>query len=208
MILWVYVEFVRIPLCVSSRFTPPLMHPKGFWDGKERKSIEMFNIQNTFDKKKVLVKSYSQNKSFMNSFSSPWNKGTSLWVSSMTTNGNWVAVCGGAENSSNSTRSSPNGFMSLWHLPSRTFTSGCVTRESLNDITYNPALGCFVSGGNEGRISFWDASKLSLEGRSWSTVAMYTTSVYPGSEAIMVTGGAGGILDCFVDRVRVSQLKL
>eukprot|EP00579_Thalassiosira_antarctica_P017437 CAMPEP_0201948712 /NCGR_PEP_ID=MMETSP0903-20130614/55605_1 /ASSEMBLY_ACC=CAM_ASM_000552 /TAXON_ID=420261 /ORGANISM="Thalassiosira antarctica, Strain CCMP982" /LENGTH=450 /DNA_ID=CAMNT_0048491905 /DNA_START=80 /DNA_END=1428 /DNA_ORIENTATION=+ len=115
----------------------------GFWDGKERKLIEMMNVQSTMDKNKDSVTSNNHttptNRSFMSNSSTTWNNGSNLWVSSMETNGNWLAVCGGAENSNNTITSrssgpSSSGFMTLWHLPTRTFTSGCVTRESLNTV--------------------------------------------------------------------------
>jgi len=187
----------------------------GFWDGKNRKLIEMINIQTSMDKNKDLVtcNTTSNNRSFMSSSSTPWNNGSNLWVSSVDTRGNWLAVCGGAENTNNislTSRSSPStsGFATLWHLPSRTFTSGCVTRESLNTVVYSDSLNCFVSGGNEGRISFWDSTTMVHSGRSWSSPpATYTVSADPESNT-MVVGGSGGILDCFADRVKVSQLQL
>lgn len=63
-----------------------------------------------------------------------------------------------------------------------------------------------MSGGNEGRISFWE-SKNDTPTRSWITPpATYTMSAHPESN-LMVVGGTGGSLDCFVDRVKVSQLQ-
>lgn len=129
----------------------------------------------------------------------------------MDTKDNWLAVCGGAESGNNNItgRSAPNsaGFVSLWHLPTRTFTSGCVTRESVNAVTYNDSLDCFVTGGNEGRVSFWSSSTMAREGRSWSTLAAtYSMAVHPDT-GMMVVGGSGNVLDCFVDRVKVSQLQ-
>ena len=183
----------------------------GFWDGKERKLIEMINIQSSMNKNKHLVTSdttSSSNRGFSSSTS--WNNNASnsnnMWVSSMATNGNWLAVCGGSEN--NPSRSGPNssGFMTLWHLPTRTFTSGRVTRESINTVVYNYSLDSFVTGGNEGRVSFWESTSAERSSRSWCTPpATYSLSVDPDSSS-MVVGGTGGILDCFVDRVKTSQL--
>jgi len=183
----------------------------GFWDGKERKLIEMMNIQSTMNKNKHLVTSdttTSSNRGF--SSSTNWNNNASnsnnIWVSSVATNGNWLAVCGGSEN--NSGRSGPNssGFMTLWHLPTRTFTSGRVTRESINTVVHNNSLDSFVTGGNEGRVSFWESTSAERSSRSWCTPpATYSLSVDPDSNS-MVVGGTGGILDCFVDRVKTSQL--
>ena len=199
----------------------------GMWDGKTRRLVEMWNIQSVMEKKKdLVVASYNtsstsnNSRSFMTSSSLstlPWNNGTNVWVSSMdtTNNGNWLAVCGGAENTNNNSltsrsSSSPNtsGFMTLWHLPTRTFTSGCVTRESLSTVLYNDALDSFVSGGNEGRISFWDSTTMVRSGRSWCTPpATYTISCDKELNT-MVVGGSGGILDCFLERVKVSQLQV
>lgn len=186
----------------------------GFWDGKCRKLIEMVSVQSTMEKNKSLVTSDAapSNTGFLGSNSS-LKAGSSLYVSSMDTSGNWLAACGGSESTSNnilSSRSSSTsaGFMTLWHLPSRSFTSGRVTRESLNTVASNQSLDCFVSGGNEGRISFWESASLTRAGRSWCTPpATYTMSVDPESNW-MVLGGSGGKLDCFVDRVKVAQLQL
>ena len=186
----------------------------GIWDAKSRQLIEMMNIQSTMDKNKDLVSSNtttSSSRGFLSTSSTSWsNSGPNSWVSSMDTNGDWLAVCGGTENTIGLTsRSGPStsGFMTLWHLPTRTFTSGCVTRESINTVVHNHPLGCFVSGGNEGRISFWESSSLVRSGRSWCTTPAYTISVDPDSSG-MVVGGAGGTLDRFVDRVKVSQLQI
>jgi len=188
----------------------------GFWDGKSRKLIEMINVQSAMDKHKDSVTSDTttthNNRSFLSNASTPSNN---LWVSSMDTAGNWLAVCGGAEHTNNtmitsrsSGQPSSSGFMTLWHLPTRTFTSGCVTRESLNTVVYNSSLDSFVSGGNEGRVSFWETAAMTRSGRSWSTPpATYTMSVDPES-SWMVVGGTGGTLDCFVDRVKVSRLQV
>jgi hypothetical protein len=199
----------------------------GFWDGKTRRLVEMMNIQATMDKNKDLVTSnVNYSRGFLNSNSSStpsWNYNglnVSSWVSSMDISNNWLAVCGGSETFNNTSiitsRSSAggftntSGFLTLWHLPTRTFTSGCATRESLNTIAYHDSLDCLVSGGNEGRISFWGSITTlgQARGRAWSTTpAAYTISVDSESNSMFV-GGSGGILDCFVDRVKVSQLRL
>lgn len=183
-----------------------------FWDGKNRKLIETMNIQSIMDTNKdfVTYDTTCSSRSFSNS-SASWNSGSHLWVSSMDTNGNFLSVCGGAESANNiiASRSGPSssGFMTLWHLPTRTFTSGGVTRESLNTVACNSSLDCFVSGGNEGRISFWEAATMTRSGRSWSTPpTTYTIAVDPEFN-LMVVGGSGGTLDCFADRVKISQLQ-
>ncbi|KAL7522458.1 hypothetical protein ACHAWX_007147 [Stephanocyclus meneghinianus] len=185
----------------------------GFWNGKERKLIQMVKIQSTMDKNKRFVTGQSSNRTFMSNTSTIWNNGSNLWISSMDTNGNWLAVSGGAENVNNgiagrsSAVPSTSGFMTIWHLPTRSFTSGCVTRESINTVACNPSLDLFVTGGNEGRISYWEATKTTRVGRSWCTPsATYDISVLPES-GIMVAGGSGGLLDCFVDQIKVSQLR-
>lgn len=175
----------------------------GFWDGKNRKLIEMINVRNS-----VTSNTTPNSRSFTSNPASPWNNGSNLWVSSMDTYGNWLAVCGGAENtiSTLTSRSGPSsaGFMTLWHLPTRTFTAGCVTRENMNTVVYNSSLGCFVSGANEAMVDSWEPTTLTRSGRSWITPpATYTISV--DSES-MVIGGIGSTLDSFVDRVKVSQL--
>jgi hypothetical protein len=198
----------------------------GFWDSRTRRLVEMMNIQATMDKNKDLVTSYMNNsRGFLNSNSSPtpsWNNNGSHtgWVSSMDTSDNWLAVCGGLEASNNNSiitsRSSAGGFTSssgfvtLWHLPTRTFISGCITRESMNTVVYNDCLECLVTGGNEGRISFWGSITAlgQSRGRAWSTPsATYTISVDSESNS-MIVGGSGAVLDRFMDRVRVAQLKL
>ncbi|KAL7530262.1 hypothetical protein ACHAWF_003306 [Thalassiosira exigua] len=178
----------------------------GFWDGKTGKMIEMVNVQSVMDKNKNLLTS---NASASNTNRGFMSNSSSSWVSSMDANGDWLAVCGGVESANNSitARSGPNssGFLALWHLPSRKFTSGSVTRESLNAVVYNPSLDSFVTGGNEGRISFWEPTTLVRSGRSWCTPpSTYTISVGPS----MLVGGVGGTLDCFVDRVKVSQMSI
>ena len=180
----------------------------GFWDGKERKLIEMMNIPSAMNKNKHLVTSDTTYRGFSSSTS--WNNNApnsnNMWVSSMDTNGNWLAVCGGSENNSSRSGTNSSGFMTLWHLPTRTFTSGRATRESINTVVYNHSLDSFVTGGNEGRVSFWESTSVERSSRSWSTApATYSLSVDPDSSS-MIVGGTGGILDCFVDRVKTSQL--
>jgi hypothetical protein len=180
----------------------------GWWDGKCRKLIEMVNMQKVIDSNKDMFS--SSNNLAPNSRTS-WNIGAnSLWVSSMDTNSNWLAVCGGSESSNNnlsfkaSTGFNSSGFVSLWHLPTRTCTSGCMTRENVNTVVYNQSLDCFVTGGNEGRISFWEPATMVRSSRSWSTPpATYLISV---DSSTMVVGGAEGKLDVFIDRTKVSQL--
>ncbi|KAL3809203.1 hypothetical protein ACHAXA_005410 [Cyclostephanos tholiformis] len=176
----------------------------GFWDGKTRGLVEMMNVQATMDKNKDLVTSNIYNgRGFLNSNSSPtpsWNNiGSNIsWVSSMDISDNWLAVCGGSETLNNNSiitsRTSAggfpgsSGFLTLWHLPTRTFASGCITRESLNAVAYNDSLGCFVTGGNECRISFWDsiATLGQSRGRSWR---IYPTTIIAND----VKNMAGGI---------------
>lgn len=179
---------------------------KGFWNGKQRKLIQMYDIQNTMDTNKQLVTGQSSNRGFLNN-SSVWNNGTDLWISSVETNGHWLSVGGGAEQGHNgitARSSSTSGFMTLWHLPSRSFTSGCVTRETINAVTYNPSLNQFVTGGNEGRISYWESCWTKRIGRAWcSSPATYCLNV--SEKGMMVAGGCGGVLDYFVDHVRASR---
>ena len=162
---------------------------------------------------KQLVTGQLSNKGFLSN-SSVWNSGSSLWISSIQSQGDWLAVVGGAEHGHNgiTARSSSlpatSGFMTMWHLPTRTFTSGCVTRESINTIAYNPALHLYVTGANEGRISYFESTSGKRIGRAWcSTPATYTISISSAS-GMMIAGGCGGVLDCFEDRVRVSQLRI
>ena len=203
----------------------------GWWDGKDRKLIEMMDMQSIMDKSKELITcdnaatAPSTTRGFMGTSTTLWNNSSNLWVSSMEANGNWLAVCGGAETNSTtssgssmmmasrSTNPSNNsgGFMSLFHLPTRTLTSGCITRENLNTVAYNTSLDCFVTGGNEGRVSFWEStSSMARSGRAWCTPpATYTIAIddtEPNNG--MIVGGSGGTLDCFVDRVKVSQLQV
>lgn len=211
--LLVFVSrILNIAHAVYNKVSNPLTN-QGFWNGKERKLIQMVKIQSTMDKNKRFVTGQSSNRTFMSNASTIWNNGSNLWISSMDTNGNWLAVSGGAENGNNgiagrsSALPATSGFMTIWHLPTRSFTSGCVTRESINTVAYNPSLDLFVTGGNEGRISYWEATKTTRVGRSWCTPsATYDISVSPES-GIMVAGGSGGLLDCFVDKIKVSQLR-
>eukprot|EP00986_Skeletonema_menzelii_P018696 scaffold26679_cov171-Skeletonema_menzelii.AAC.12 len=172
-----------------------------FWDGKERKIIETMNIQNTMNKNKQLVTWQTQNKG-------QWSNGSNLWVSSMDRKGDWLAAVGGSESGNNmSLRSGPNtaGFMATWHLPTRTFNSGCVTRESYNAIAYNQNLDSFVSGGNDGRLTFLDSATGECTGRSGCTSSMIYTLCCNAAPSMMVAGGTGGSLDCFIDRVKASN---
>ncbi|KAL7467062.1 hypothetical protein ACHAXS_007340, partial [Conticribra weissflogii] len=181
----------------------------GFWDGKARRLIEMINIQSTLEKYKGLVTNEAQGKNFMSNSWSSLNNGMSSWVSSMSDNGNWLAVCGGTEsgNSSMTGRGLPNsaGFMTLWHLPTRTFTSGCVARETLNAVMYNPTMDLFVTGGNEGRISFWSSISLVRERRSWSSPAVAYSLSHDSDSGIMVVAGLGDLLDCYVHHTKTSH---
>ena len=171
-----------------------------FWDGKERKLIERVNVQDTMNKNKQSVTWQIQNKG-------QWSNVSNLWVSSMDRKGDWLAAVGGSESGNNmSLRSGPStsGFMATWHLPTRTFNSGCVTRESYNAIVYNQNLDSFVSGGNDGRLTFWDSATGECTGRSGCTTSMiYALCCTP---SLMVAGGTGGSLDCFIDRVKASNL--
>jgi WD40 repeat protein len=174
----------------------------GFWDGKERKLIEMIDVQNTMNKNKGSVTWQVQNKGF--GFSTQqWSNGSNLWVSSMERNGDWLAAAGGSESGNNMTlRSGPNspGFFAIWHLPTRTLNSGFVTPETYNAITYNQTLDCFVSGGNDGRVTFWDSTTGVCTGRSWCTPSItYAMSCITSN---MLVGGTGGSLDYFIDRVK------
>lgn len=181
----------------------------GWWDGKCRKLIEMVNMQKVIDKNRDVS---SSNNNLASNSRTSWNIGTSsLWVSSMNTNCNWLAVCGGSEYSNNNITSrassglSSSGFVTLWHIPTRTCTSGCTTRETLNTVQYNQSLDCFVTGGNEGRISFWEPTTMVRSSRSWSTPpATYSISV---DSNLMIVGGVGGKLNVFVDRIKASELQ-
>lgn len=177
-----------------------------FWDGKERKSIETINVQNTMNKNKQSVTWQIQNKGFGST--QQWSNGSNLWVSSMDRKGDWLAVVGGSESGNNmSLRSGPSagGFMATWHLPTRTFNSGCVTRESYNTIAYNHNLDSFVSGGNDGRLTFWDSTTGECTGRSRCTPSLIYTLSCSTAPNMMVVGGTGGSLDCFTDRVNASN---
>lgn len=172
-----------------------------FWDGKQRKLIEMMNVQNTLNKNKHSVTWQIQNKGFGST--QQWN-GSNLWVSSMERKGDWLAAVGGSESGNNmSLRSGPStaGFMATWHLPTRTFNSGCVTRESYNAIAYNQHLDSFVSGGNDGRVTFWDSATGACTGRSGCTPSMIYALSCNAASSTMVVGGTGGSLDCFIERV-------
>lgn len=177
-----------------------------FWDGKERKLIEMMNVQNSLNKNKHSVKWQVQNKGFGST--QQWSNGSNLWVSSMERKGDWLAAVGGSESGSNLLlRSGPStaGFMATWHLPTRTFNSGCVTRESYNAIAYNQHLDSFVSGGNDGRVTFWDSVTGACTGRSGCTPSMIYALSCNAASSMMVVGGTGGSLDCFIDRVNASN---
>jgi WD40 repeat protein len=189
-----------------------MTNSKGFWNG-QRKLIQLYDIQSTMDKNKQLVTGQSTNRGFLNN-SSIWSSGCNLWVSSIEPNGNWLAVGGGAEYGHNgitarsSSTPATSGFLTTWHFPTRSFSSGCVTRESINAIAYNPSLDMLVTGANEGRISYWESTSAKRVGRAWcSSSATYALSVSSESGK-MVAGGCGGVVDCFVDRVRISQLRL
>jgi len=212
-----YLHVVKtIPACegIGSRYvvTGGEDGNMGFWDGKDGKLVEMMNVQGVMDQNKESVASdtMANSRSFASGLATPWNHGSKLWVSSVDCNDNWLAACSGAENANGSiaSRSGPGGagFVTLWHLPTRTFAAGRVTRESVNAAAYGPSSDCFVTGGNEGRVSFWEATTLRRAGRSWSTPpGTYTISVDGES---MIVGGSGGTLDCFADRVKVSKLEL
>lgn len=177
-----------------------------FWDGKERKLIETINVQNTMNKNKQSVTWQIQNKGFGST--QQWSNGSNLWVSSMDRKGDWLAVVGGSESGNNmSLRSGPSagGFMATFHLPTRTFNSGCVTRESYNAIAYNLNLDSFVSGGNDGRLTFWDSATGECTGRSRCTPSLIYTLSCSATPSMMVVGGTGGSLDCFIDRVKASN---
>jgi len=177
-----------------------------FWNGKERKLIETINVQDTMNKNKESVSWQIQNKGFGSTHQ--WSNGSNLWVSCMDRKGDWLAAVGGSESGNNmSLRSGPNtaGFMATWHLPTRTFNSGCVTRESYNAIAYNQNLDSFVSGGNDGQLTFWDSATGECTGRSGCTPSLIYTLSCSTAPSMMVAGGTGGSLDCFIDRVKASN---
>ena len=186
----------------------------GFWSGKETKLIQLFDIQDTMNKNKQLVIGQSVHKGGFLNNSSVWSHGSNLWISSIEQHGNWLAVGGGAEHGHNgiTSRSSStpatSGFMTMWHSPTRSFTSGCVTRENIHAIVYNPSLDLFVTGANECRISYWESTSAKRLGRAWcSSSAIYAMSMSV-ENGMMIAGGCGGVLDCYVDQMRVSQLRI
>lgn len=182
----------------------------GWWDGKCRKLIEMVNMKKVIDKNRDI---FSANSNSAPNSRTSWNAGTSsVWVSSMnTSSSNWLAVCGGSECSNNyitsraSSGLASSGFMTLWHVPTRTCAAGCNTRENVNSVEYNQYLDCFVTGGNEGRISFWEPTTMVRSSCSWSTPpATYSISA---DSNLMIVGGVGRKLDIFVDRIKTTALQ-
>ncbi len=182
----------------------------GWWDGKCRKLIEMVNMKKVIDKNRDV---FSANSNSAPISRTSWNVGTSsLWVSSMSTSSsNWLAVCGGSDCSNNNITSRASsglissGFMTLWHVPTRTCVAGCNTRENVNSVEYNQYLDCFVTGGNEGRISFWEPTTMVRSSSSWSTPpATYSISA---DSNLMIVGGVGRKLDIFVDRIKTAALQ-
>lgn len=209
----------KVALCIKKHIASSLirllsLYLQGFWSGKERKLIQIYDIRNTMDENTQLVAGQKSNRGFLNN-SSVWNNGSNLWISSIELNSNWLAVAGGAEQGQHngitarsSSTHSISGFMTMWHLPTRSFSSGCLTRESIHSMVYNPSLDLFVTGGNEGRISYWECTSAKRVGRAWcSSSATYALTVLP-ENGRMFAGGSGGVVDCFVDRVRIAELRV
>ena len=199
----------------------------GFWDGKERRLVEMVHVQSAMNEKRGLVTSDlplpTSSRSFLSSAvpASMWGSATRSWVSSADANGNWLAVCGGGESapggsggglglSSSSRASGPGrcGFASLFHLPTRTFASGRVTRECVSSVVYSEGLGNFVTGGNEARLSFWGGTSFSSRvGRSWTSLPATYALTADGPSGLVV-GGIGNVIDGLAGKSRVSSFTL
>ena len=175
-----------------------------FWDSNEMQLIEKINIQDTLNKNK-----HSVTRQQNNGFGSTQQLGnvSKSWVSSMDRKGDWLVAVGGSE-SGNILRSGPSssGFMSIFHLPTRTFNAGCITRESYNAVTYNHHLDSFVSGGNDGQIAFWDSSTGMCTGRAGCSSSLIYALSCNTAQSTMLAGGTGGALNCFIDRIKTSNL--
>lgn len=202
----------------------------GFWDGKERRLVGSVHVPSAMNERRGLVTSDlplpSSSRSFLVGSAAPpsiWGNATRSWVSSADANGNWLAVCGGAEStpggtggtggglsSSSSRASGPGrcGFASLFHLPTRTFAGGRVTRECVSAVVYSEGLGNFVTGGNEARLSFWGGTSFSSRvGRSWTSVPAAYALTADGPSGLVV-GGVGNVMDCLAGKSRVSSYTL
>ena len=199
----------------------------GFWDGKERRLVEMVHVQSAMNERRGLVTSDlplpTPSRSYLSGAApaSMWGNATRSWVSAADANGNWLAVCGGAESApggggggsglaSSSRSSGPGrcGFASLFHLPTRTLASGRVTRECVSTVVYSEGLGNFVTGGNEARLSFWGGTSLSSRvGRSWTCVPAAYSLTADGSSGLVV-GGVGNAIDGLAGKSRVLRYTL
>jgi len=92
------------------------------------------------------------------------------------------------------------GFVAQIHLPTRTLSSARATRESINDLAFHPGDGGkIVSVGNDGVVSYWNASNVShgrVRRADLSTPCAYAVSVNEAN-MLMAVGGVGNCIDCF-----------
>lgn len=136
----------------------------------------------------------------------------SLSISSldMTGSGDWAAIGGQCTHAYPSAvrKNTENGggFVSLFHLPSRTLSSAYMTRESIQDVKYIDSFQKIVTVGNEGVISYWDSSNLTTDRtcRAWlSTPNAHCVAVdneespLQGNDYLVAVGGTGSMVDCF-----------
>ena len=166
------------------------------WDARQLSLIESIDISSCFRKgasDKVISDNGNLLRNNMSCFSI-----SSLDVAS---SGDWVAIGGSARENNRY----QGGFVSIFHLPSRTLANACMTSESIHDIKYVNSFQSIVTAGNEGVISFWSNSDL-LTGRSsraWIStpnahcVAVDNDALGLSNDYLVAVGGTGTMVDCF-----------
>eukprot|EP00562_Extubocellulus_spinifer_P029614 CAMPEP_0178706060 /NCGR_PEP_ID=MMETSP0699-20121125/15177_1 /TAXON_ID=265572 /ORGANISM="Extubocellulus spinifer, Strain CCMP396" /LENGTH=461 /DNA_ID=CAMNT_0020353779 /DNA_START=18 /DNA_END=1403 /DNA_ORIENTATION=+ len=151
----------------------------------------------------------------------------SLSISSMdmTGSGDWAAIGGQCMRHPSTRRESSitgggggeGGFVSLFHLPSRTLSSAYVTCESIHDIKYVDSFQKIATVGNEGVVSYWNSSDLSTGRgcRAWISTpnahciavdGAESSSAHGNGDSLFAVGGTGSMVDCFSNGSKVHSL--
>jgi len=165
----------------------------GIWDCKSGSLVEMVDCRKHFAKNPSIFS--KPNPDFV------WGSDTHLWLSGFSSDagGNWATLCGGAEGS-RAAAENVGGFVSTWHLPSRTLSAASAMAESPQAVSSDGGGndGDVVTTGNRGVVKYWTRSGLRLSSEALSRVKSgYSLSTNPINGA-MIVAGSSRFLDCFM----------
>mmetsp|Transcript_17220 Transcript_17220/g.38792 ORF Transcript_17220/g.38792 Transcript_17220/m.38792 type:complete len:227 (-) Transcript_17220:924-1604(-) len=168
----------------------------GIWDSHSGSLVEMVDFCKTFSRTPPPPPPLPTSAPAAPS-SFKWGSDTHLWLAGFDTDagGDWAALCGGAEGSRVSS-AGIGGFVSIWHLPSRTLSTTSVVAEGPQAVMFHD--GHVVTTGNRGVVRRWNGVALKSPTQALSRVRSgFSLSINPANGA-MVVAGANSLLDCFM----------